>query len=200
MKLFSTFFAAAPAADPVAAALRGADIATAPGPWRPLAPRAIGGLTALGFARGDDTLLVTSANGQSVIDGTSGEIRYRNREADGVDPAALKGTRLDHPADERFDLAGLYGGGLRSQTNDGWSVEVLGLEARAMCLLHPPNASIHNLRPERAAQGKEARFCLMGAEREPIRAFGFSWTGRCLALATPSTLLLWARPMPLALG
>ncbi|MCW1950629.1 MAG: hypothetical protein KIH44_004585 [Octadecabacter sp.] len=165
------------------------------GPWTQVAVLGIGGLTALGFDRASEMMLVTSVNGQSVIDGFTGEILYRNREADGLDTSALKGTRLDHPADERFDMSGLYGGGLRCVTDDGWYVERLGPN----CVLHPAGASVHFLGAKWADHNKDATFYLLDRSGEDIRALGFSWTGRTLVCATPSTLSVWNRPAPLAL-
>jgi hypothetical protein len=156
---------------------------------------AVGGLTAVGFDRTRDEMLVTSANGQSIISGQTGQRLYRNREQDGLDISALKGTRLDSPADERFDMAGLYGGGLRRVTDDGWAVEVV----RDKCVLHPANASIHFLDPAWDTYKKDATFHLLDHGGEDIRACGFSWTGRSLVVATPSTLAIWARPAPLTL-
>ena len=80
--------------DPVTQAIEQADIAIQAGPWRHIVTRAIGGLTAVGFDRSSETMLVCSMNGQSVIDAETGEIVYRNRDDDGLDISALKGTRV----------------------------------------------------------------------------------------------------------
>ncbi|MCF2869992.1 hypothetical protein L0664_02835 [Octadecabacter sp. G9-8] len=195
MKVMQSLFGAGGTGDPVDAALATAEVAEHAGPWHQITVMAVGGLTAIGFDRASDTLLVTSANGQSVIAGTTGDILYRNRDDDGLDVSALKGTRLDHPADERFDMAGLYGGGLRTVTDDGWSVEAL----RGASILHPLNASIHFLDPKWESYAKDPTFYMLDRGSEEIRALGFSWTGRTLAVATSSTLSLWARPAPLTL-
>ncbi|SMX37328.1 hypothetical protein [Octadecabacter ascidiaceicola] len=181
--------------DPVSLALVAAELAVNVGPWKQAAVLGIGGLNAVGFDRASETMLVTSVNGQSVIDGATGEILYRNRDEDGLDASALKGTRLDHPADERFDMAGLYGGGLRTMTDDGWSVERIG----SYCVLHPAGASVHFLDAKWAEYNKDASFHLVDRSGEEIRAHGFSWTGRTLICATPSTLSIWNRPAPLTL-
>ena len=181
--------------DPVSIALNTAELAVNIGPWTQVAVLGVGGLNAVGFDRASETMLVTSINGQSVIDGATGEIVYRNREDDGLDTSALKGTRLDHPADERFDMAGLYGGGLRCMTDDGWSVERFGPH----CVLHPAGASVHFLATKWAAHNKDATFHLLDRSDEDSRVLGFSWTGLTLVCATPSTLSIWNRPAPLAL-
>ncbi len=157
-------------------------------------------MAAVGYGSSGDDSHVTSSKGQSVMDGTTGETMYRNRDADGLDTSALKGTRLDHPADERFDMVGLYGGALRTMTDDGWSIEKIVTPAGVQCLLQPPKASIHFADPKWNGHGKDATFYLMGTAGDDIRAYGFSWTGRILALATSGSLTLWSRPAPLSLS
>jgi len=191
----SLFGAGRGAHDPITCALEAADVALTAGPWQKITVLGIGGLNAIGFDRKSEVMLVTSTNGQSVIAGTTGEILYRNRNEDGLDTAALKGTRLDHPAEERFDMAGLFGGGLRAVTNDGWSVERIGVH----CLLHPKDASVHFLGPTWDSYNRDATFHLLDRSGEDIRVLGFSWTGRTLVCATPSTLAIWGRPAPLTL-
>lgn len=195
VKLMQSLFGQAHGGNAIDVALADAPLALHVGPWRQIAVMGIGGLTALGFSRTNEDMLVTSHNGQSVISGTTAKILYRNRDDDGLDRSALKGTRLDHPADERFDMAGLYGGGLRATTDDGWTVERL----RGHCILHPAGASIHFLGPAWETYEKDATFHLIDNTGEDIRAFGFSWTGRTLVCATSSTLAVWGRPAPLTL-
>lgn len=183
------------AGDAIDAAIAGAGVMTRAGPWTQTTVMAVGGLSAIGFDRSCEDMLVTSSSGQSVVDGATGEVLYRNRDADGLDVSALKGTRLDHPADERFDMAGLMGGGLRRVSDDGWSVDTM----RGACLLHPPGASVQFLDPKWDSYNKDATFYLLDHSHEALRAFGFSWSGRTLAVATPNMLMLWGRPAPLKL-
>ncbi len=195
--------------DPIMRALFDAPLSDVAGPWRRVVMPMVGGITAIGFDRTGEDMLVTSHNGQSVMCGVSGEVLYRNREQDGLDTSALKGTRLDHPAEERFDMAGLFGGALRTQTDDGWSVERIAVAPDALrdamqpdithCLLHQNGASIHFNHPKWDSYNKDRSFHLLAREPEDIRAFGFSWTGRTLALATSADLTIWNRPAPLAL-
>ncbi len=182
-------------ADPISKALDAAAPIVDVGPWKQAAVLEIGGLTALGFDRKSEDMLVTSRSGQSVVSGVSGEVLYRNREEDGLDPARLKGTRLDHPADERFDMAGVYGGGLRTMTSDGWSTTAL----RGHCLLHPPYSSIRYLEPGWDGHTKDATFHLLDKSGEEVRVLGFSWSGHTMVCATSSRLTIWGRPAPLTL-
>lgn len=184
----------------MAQALEQAEPSVSAGPWQHVNLWAIAGLTALGFDRASETMLVTSNDGQSVIAGTTGELIYRNHDADGLDTSALKGTRLDHPAQEQLDMAGLYGGALRTVTDDGWSIERITTPEGVQCLLQLPKASIHFADPKWDGHGKDATFYLMAKTADEIRAFGFLWTGRTLALATSDTLTLWSRPAPLSLS
>ena len=195
MKVMQSLFRGAVQSDPVQAALADAQILHSAGPWRHVTTLAVGGLNAVGFERTSEVMLVTSINGQSVIAGETGDVIYRNRDADGLDVAALKGTRLDHPADERFDMAGLFGGGLRRMTDDGWSIEAV----HGAAVIHPPDASIHVLSPKWARHAKDATFHLLEPAGEELRVIGFSWTGRTAITATPSTLRIWGRPAPLTL-
>lgn len=203
MKLIRSLFGSSTSRDglaPVRRALAQTARAQTAAPWSHIATCAVGGLTAVGFERGSETLLITSATGQSVVDATTGTRLYRNRDADGFDVQALKAARLDHPAIERIDMAGLYGGALCAVTDDGWSVDRLSPRwPETCCILHPPGASIYHLKADWTPGEKNATFHLLERTREPICAFGFSWTGRSLVLATPSTLQIWARTAPLHL-
>lgn len=186
MRLLQTLFGSEKPTDPLQnVGHRGQPVETI-APWQRISVRPIGGLTAIGFDRASDTLLVTSSDGQSVIDAASGEIQYRNKDNDGLDIAALKATRLNHPADERIDMCGLFGGALRCVTNDGWSATQVTHGTQTACLLHLTNQTTPSSH-------------LLSREQDEIRAFGFSWTGQTLALATSTTLTLWNRPAPLQL-
>lgn len=92
-------------------------------------------------------------------------------------------------------MAGLYGGGLRSVSDDGWSVEHVGGNS----LLHPPKASIHFLKSAFKNVNKDTTFYLLDRAGEDIRALGFSWSGRSVITASPNTLSIWGRPAPLTL-
>ena len=194
MKLMQNLFAAkqADGLDPVRDALLAARAVDTADIWHPVGTHTIGGLVAVGFDRTSEEMLIVAENGQSVVDCRSGTLRYRNEDADGYDAPPLKAARLDHPAAERFDMAGMDGGGLRAATSDGWHVDRISLcWPETYCILHPPDASIHAL--AQVQRGMGTTFYLMAKEREEIRAFGFSWTGESLVLATASNLRIWTR-------
>jgi hypothetical protein len=184
---------------PVRDSLRAAEVAPPPAPWHPTIDRPVGGLLAVGFDRRSEALLVVSTSGQSVLDAVTGDLVHRDREAQGYDIAALKAERRDHPADERFDMAGLHGGGLPTTTQDGWTVARLAIDWPETCaLLHPPGASIFALRTAPAAPERDASFTLLSRDPADIHAFGFSWTGQSLVLAHSDRVQVWTRaPLPL---
>lgn len=196
MKFFSTLFGAE-VQGPLERALDAARPADAVPPWQRGPDIAVDGLTAIGFSRSEDVMLLASQSGQQIIDVASGALIFRNDGADGLDPAALKATRLDHPGEERLDIAGLYGGALRNMTSDGWSVDLIAKGSEFLSLLHAPGTSDGM---GRVSFGGAASFHLLARDTEQVRVFGFSWTGRALVLATPGVVRLWTRPAPLTLG
>ncbi|MCF2904565.1 hypothetical protein L0666_06165 [Octadecabacter sp. CECT 8868] len=175
--------------------LAAADPAKVAGPWAHIAALGIPYIKALGFDRVSEDMLVVTSNGQSVICGQTGDIIYRNRDEDGFDAEALKGTRLDHPANERFDMAGPFGGGLRTRLKDGWKVEQLDQYR----VLTPALGSIHFRGPSWDGQDHDDTFHLLDRSGDSLQVLGFSWTGRTLVCATSKTLNIWARPAPLTL-
>ncbi|MBU2992715.1 hypothetical protein Q4555_04090 [Octadecabacter sp. 1_MG-2023] len=175
--------------------LAAADTAKVAGPWAHIAALDIPYIKALGFDRASEDMLVVTSNGQSVICGQTGDILYRNRDEDGFDAEALKGTRLDHPANERFDMAGLFGGGLRTHLKDGWKVEQLDHYR----VLTPALGSIHFRGPSWDGYDHDDTFYLLDRSGDSLQVLGFSWTGRTLVCATSKTLNIWGRPAPLTL-
>ena len=173
-------------------ALQDADTAKDFGPWRLTAQRAVGGLSAVGFDEVSDVMLVTSANGQSVLDPFTDELLYRNRAADGWS-GPMHARRLDDPAAAPFLMAGHHGGGLLTGAPDGWTIARFAVHLAETCfVVHPPGASIHFLAPAFRQFDKDASFHLIAREADHV-AFGFSWTGRALALAMSSDLWVWTR-------
>ncbi|MCP4316807.1 MAG: hypothetical protein GY789_12540 [Hyphomicrobiales bacterium] len=162
--------------------------------WKCVVERAGGGLRAVGFDRNSEDLLVISANGQSVVDSSTGASMFRNRESDGYDADQLKGSRLDRPQDTAFDVAGIDGGALRTCTHDGWHAQAFQLAwPEAHYVLHPPGASIYNLRSHMQQYQKDAIYFLLAREIGDVWAYGFSWSGRTLVLATNSDIKIWQR-------
>jgi hypothetical protein len=164
------------------------------GPWQLIAERAIGGLLAVGFERSSEDLLIISTNGQSVLDCTSGILLSRDNKEKSYDNHQLYGRRLDNPKAPQIDMAGISGGGLKRETPDGWTIDSFPVEwPKSYLVLQPPGASIYMNAPKFLEYKKDGTFCLLWKGVESGVAFGFSWTGKTLVLATTSEIYVWAR-------
>jgi hypothetical protein len=158
----------------------------APAPWRRI-PLYVNGLVAVGFGPGTDLLLCYSHSGFGVVDCATGRViarEYENRELPD-DPHPVWAPGIGPLAGLRVPLAGLWGGGLRSMTLDGWVIHRVTpdwpLECAVLC---PPGHG----EPE-----DEASATMLLKDLDPaIRAFGFSDSGRTLVVAN-TELFLWSR-------
>jgi hypothetical protein len=114
----------------IRAALRSKTAVEPPAPWRSR-PIWIGGITAVGFAPGTDLLVVLSHNGVGVVDPFTAQTVARSGDDDTYGdhyPVAVAG--IGPVACTRIPLAGLWGGGLRTFTPDGWRVAVIAADLR----------------------------------------------------------------------
>ena len=86
-------------------------------------------------------------------------------------------------------VAGLFGGGLSRQTEDGWTVDALPLtwpdERLVLC---PPGQTMFW-----APDGQADPICLPGSATSLV-AYGFSPAGRSLVVATSSDVAIFHRP------
>jgi hypothetical protein len=112
-------------------------------------------------------------------DGADVDFDAGNLLVGGIGP--LKGTRIR--------TAGLAGGGLTSQTYDGWGIE-----------RHPFAFPDEELFVGPLGQsmlwtqhGAQTRLYKLGGFVTELRAYGFSPTGRSLVVATSSDVLMFAR-------
>jgi hypothetical protein len=150
---------------------------------------AVGGVRAVGFDRETDLLLVVSFGGRGVIDCASGQKIARDDdesyfedtrylEAEGIGP--LKGKTLR--------VAGSQGGGLPTSTEDGWSLELVTCEwPEQEVLLLEPFATLFDF-----LQRKPSRFHKIATDSE-IRAYGFSYTGKTMIVASSSDVIIFSR-------
>ncbi len=89
------------------------------------------------------------------------------------------------PLDGReIRVCGLVGGGLPTQTDDGWGVEALSIDW--------PDTSLLLLGKYESIYPPASRFWKLAIERE-LRGFGFSYTGRTLLIAISSDVTIWKR-------
>jgi hypothetical protein len=160
-----------------------------PHPWKRVTSAAVGGLEAVGFADNSDLLLVISTSGRGVFECSTGERIARDREppthdCDWYDIVRLAAVGIGPLANTRIKIAGLYGGGLPTSTEDAWQLSVIApIWPDHRVILSSPFQSLYtNL----AAN-------VQVFEDYDIRAYGFSETGRSFVIATSSDVTLFSR-------
>ncbi|MFI6844260.1 hypothetical protein OG535_38680 [Kitasatospora sp. NBC_00085] len=175
-----------------------ASVIPAPDPWQPVFARRtpIGGLLGVGFgadpASGDDLLMVVSSNGHGLFDASTGQRLARDHDPD-LDHSTPAGPNLTCPglgplAGTEVRIAGLFGGGLHSTTEDGWTVEVVSPDWPHHRVLLSADGGLC-----RGPAG-EKWWHIFHAHYSELRAAGFSPSGRTLVVATSSDITLWTRP------
>lgn len=159
-----------------------------PDPWKASASFAVGGLSSVGFARDGDLLLVVSSQGRGVFDGLSGERVARDTTDYQEDALHLEAQGIGPLQGQTLRMAGAYGGGLALSTSDGWSLHCVELDwpGQDLVLVEPGSHLFGELYDQPGAMRKIQ-------SDSPLRAFGFSATGRSLVIATHSELHLFSR-------
>jgi hypothetical protein len=159
-----------------------------PSPWRCIrVTHPFEGVTAVGFAPGTELLIVLTHSGISVVDGTTGDTLAEQGDADDDDPYPVSVNGIGPLQGQRIAVAGLWGGGLRWFSPDGWSLSAIAPRWPTQSVaLMPPDSGEPIESPELATVLVDGAF-------SNIRAFGFSDTGRTLVVATTG-LSLWGRP------
>jgi hypothetical protein len=174
--------------DPVRQRVRAAKVTKPGSPWAFIGSITVGGLTEVGFAEDSDLLLVISSQGRGIIDCTTGQKIARDRSEENAETwygsHFLIGQGFGPLDGKQVRLAGLSGGGLPVCTKDGWSVERLAIDWPDDCLLL--------LEPFSSIYRADARFLKLAVERE-VRAFGFSFSGTSLIIATSSDVRILSR-------
>lgn len=158
-------------------------------PWRLIGDVAVGGLVAVGFESGSERLLIVGGAGQTIVDCITGQRLFRDRERDGYCAETLSAHALDQISSDTIRMGGLHGGGLRSVTADGWSVDALAIKwPRHFFILNFPGSDVFI-----SKLGRVPEFNVVAHDYQ-ARAFGFSWTGRTLILADGAGVRIWGRP------
>ncbi|MZE72973.1 hypothetical protein [Streptomyces sp. SID5789] len=179
--------------------LLAAPVVPAPVPWRPVFEYAygvpVGGLLGIGFAShpesGHDLVMVVSRDGHGLFDAVTGEkiARDRDPEHDTPDEAAdLTCPGLGPIADSRVHIAGLFGGGLHTTTEDGWTLEAVAPAWPNDRVLLSADGGL----PHSGPHG-EQWWHIFHSDYSELRAFGFSPSGETIAVATSSDVSLWTR-------
>ncbi|MDP9317232.1 MAG: hypothetical protein M3R24_41315 [Chloroflexota bacterium] len=153
-----------------------------PAPWEYVGVYGVGGLENIGFAEESELLLIVSSSGRGVLNCTTGERVARDYDTD--IPSMHNIIQLQTPGigpltDHMIRMAGLHGGGLSTITHDGWHLEVVHLTwHHSLAFLEPSSASIYHDRTYEQ--------CVKVYDGEPIRAYGFSYTGESMVIAEGS--------------
>lgn len=152
-----------------------------PRSWRHVGTIYAGGLTELGFAKGERYLLLLSHTGRGLIDTETGERVARDYQ----EPSSTRNwvNESTHTIEAIGPLGGvaipcvgIWGGSL-SDRADGWRLQVNGTKADEFCLIE-----------ERT--GKSWHLTSVITE---IRAHGFSASGEIAIVATSSEVELYRR-------
>ncbi|MFD4697647.1 hypothetical protein [Streptomyces niveus] len=178
-----------------------APVVPAPEPWRPVfaykygAP--VGGLLGIGFAShpddGRDLVMVVSQDGHGLFDAVTGEKIARDRDPDPDDStpdavADLACPGLGPISGTRVRIAGLFGGGFHTTTEDGWTLEVVAPAWPNHRVLLSGDGGILHSGPH-----GERWWHIYHSHYSELRAFGFSPSGETIAVATSSDVCLWTR-------
>ena len=172
--------------------IRNTPITKPPLPWVELSMPLIGGLVEIGFSETSDYLLAITWNGRGVFNCSTGEKVARDAENFGGDEPWYNGMHMKAQgigpvAEQWIPLCGIWGGGLRRQTDDGWQIEeeTLDWPIRTYLLKCKNQIGVLDIRKS---------FVATVIERDSdIIAFGFSWSGKHLVLVQSHTLRLWKR-------
>nr|WP_202545546.1 hypothetical protein [Streptomyces sp. SID5606] len=179
--------------------LLAAPVVPAPAPWRPVFEYPygvpVGGLLGIGFAShpesGHDLVMVVSRDGHGLFYAVTGEKIARDRDPEHDTPAEaadLTCPGLGPIADSRVHIAGLFGGGLHTTTEDGWTLEAVAPAWPNDRVLLSADGGL----PHSGPHG-ERWWHIFHSDYSELRAFGFSPSGETIAVATSSDLSLWTR-------
>jgi hypothetical protein len=159
-----------------------------PSPWKMGTINRVGGCWHVGFSPGHDLLLVESTSGFSLFDTISGKQVARD---DGLGSSweqklALSVVGFDQIRAQIVPMAGLWGGGLRRMTADGF---YLSMQAPKW-----PSERVVLSYPDPSGSNRRKLQALVADDLETeLRAYGFSDTGRSFIIATASTLTTFFR-------
>lgn len=165
-------------------------VASAPDGWAELGCFAVGGLTAVGFSADSRYVLVLSSGGLGVLDAAHGAWVARDRDWVPGDADWARLERLDcigigPLADEVVRMTGLNGGGLPTVSVRGESLECHAPAWPEELLIYAPAHSAALI------EGKQAGCARIASGH--ILAYGFSWDGESMLMASSSDVTLWRR-------
>lgn len=141
-----------------------------------------GGLVGIGFGDDTDLALVVTHDGRGVIDCLTGRKVARDTDILYPDEHTLRIDGIGPLAGTAVTVAGIDGGSLRHDTDDGWLLEGL--------FSNSSDDVIRLLPPKASATASPATFTGFIPE---VRAFGFSPTGRSFVIATGAEVFVYSR-------
>ena len=166
------------------------NIGEVPDPWKLVATFAVGGLRSVGFDRESENLLVVSSQGRGVIDCLTGEKVARDYEEFYENEPKLEAQGIGILSNRTIRMSGLFGGGLPNITEDGWQLECVTLKwPEQMLILLPPSSHLYG-----SVTGHSDTMTKI-FEDSCIRAYGFSYTGWSLIIATTSDVTVFGREL-----
>jgi hypothetical protein len=164
------------------------NIEEVPDPWKLVETFVVGGLRSVGFDRESEDLLVVSLQGRSVIDCLTGEKVARDYEEYYENEKRLEAQGIGILSERIIRMSGMFGGGLPRITKDGWQLECVTLKwPEQMLILLPPSSDLYG-----SVTGHPDTMTKI-FEDSCIRAYGFSYTGRSLIIATTSDVTVYGR-------
>jgi hypothetical protein len=149
--------------------------------WKQLLFLPVGGLTEVGFSKDERYLLVISHSGRGVVDLINGSVVERDPEvprndSPWIDAAGKVALGIGPVLGVPFQMVGLWGGSLESQSHLGFTVRTTG--GKRVVEVHPINS-------------RDGRAVLTERPAAEIRAVGFSPGGRLFMIATSSDVALF---------
>jgi hypothetical protein len=164
----------------------------APPPWEE-SSYVIGGLVEAGYADDTDLLLVISRS-CGVFDcsyGVDDRLVARDEDEgwreDNYDHQKLMVKGIGVLDGQMIRVAGLWGGGLNTMTEDGWRLVKISPDyPLSSIVLCPPRCDL--------LLGPGSEKCLKIIGDENIMVYGFSQTGKSFIVGTSSDLIIFSRP------
>lgn len=159
-----------------------------PSPWQLKATISVGGLMSVGFERDSDNLLIVSSQGRGVVNCLIGKKTARDDDDYYEKKQYLEAKGIGSLEGKIIRMAGLFGGGLLTLTEDGWGLESVTLNfPEEMILLIEPGSSLYG-----SVCNRPDRFTKIEQDAG-IRAYGFSYTNQSFIIATASDVTIYAR-------
>lgn len=159
-----------------------------PSPWEIAGEFTVASLYDVGFDHESELLLVSSSSGLGLFDCVTGQKIARDMSEGPLTDRFLECKGIGALENKTIRMAGIFGGSLPSTTPDGWTVETVTLKwPEHHLLLLEPGSWLHG-----AECNQPSGFYKLAIETE-LRAFGFSYSGLTLVVATSADVVIYRR-------